>query len=200
MPAPIPYADREEIIRRKQEGQTLGAIAQALGYSYWGVRKIWRQYRERGKAGLKTAYRRGPGPIRKREAVYQQALALKRAHPGWGAGLIRSVLLEQWPEEEVPSERTLQRWWRRAGLSPPAPRQVRERWGQAKKVHEVWQMDGVEVAVGSWVTVTDEKSGAVLGSRLFPLSASGADTAASDSGVSPGGDDGMGTSAGAAGG
>jgi len=33
----------------------------------------------------------------------------------------------------------------------------------------VWQMDGVEVGGRSWVTVTDERSGTVLGGRVFPL-------------------------------
>jgi len=69
MPSPIPYVYREEIIKRKQAGQSLQAIAEELGYGYRGVRKIRRRYRERGEKGLRTSYRTGPGEIRKRKEV-----------------------------------------------------------------------------------------------------------------------------------
>lgn len=200
MPAPIPYAHREEIVRRKQGGQWLREIAQDLGYSQWGVRKIWRRYRDHQEAGLRPAYRRGPGPIRKRPEVYAQAIAWKREHPTWGAGLIRSLLLQQWSPEEVPSERTLQRWWQREGLNRRPRRGVHQRKDRAQEVHEVWQMDGVEGGEWSWVTVTDEHSGAVLGGRLFPLSASGPDSAAGRASLSAGGDAGMGEADAVAGG
>lgn len=192
MPAPIPYAHREEIVRRKQAGESLRAIAAALGYSYWGVRKIWRQYRKAGSAGLQVKYRRGEGRVRKPPGVYQQAIALKQAHPRWGAGLIRSLLLQQWSPEEVPSERTLQRWWRRAGLNQRHRRGVRQQKKRAQQVHEVWQVDGVEVKGWSWITVTDEYSGATLAGRLFPLWAGESNSAPGSASVLPGGDGPMG--------
>ena len=195
MPAPIPYAHREEIIRRKQAGQSLAEIAAALGYSYWGVRQIWRRYRDRGEAGLRPSYRKGPGPIRKRREIYEQAIAWKRAHPRWGAGLIRSLLLQEWPAEEVPSERTLQRWWRREGLHRRPRRGIKQQQGRAREVHEVWQIDGVDGGRWSWVTVTDERSGAVLGGRVFPLRTGRADSCASGAGFSTGGDGDMGSAA-----
>lgn len=200
MPAPIPYAHREEIVQRKQAGQSLWEIAQDLGYSYWGVRKIWRRYRDQQEAGLHPAYRSGPGPIRKRPEVYAQAMAWKKEHPTWGAGLIRSLLLQQWTLEEVPSERTLQRWWQREGLNRRPRRGVKQRQDRAQEVHEVWQMDGVEGGKWSWVTVTDEHSGAVLGGRLFPLSASGPDSAAGSASLCAGGDAGVGETDAVAGG
>ena len=103
MPAPIPRAHREEIVRRKAAGESLEEIAQSLGYSYWGVRKIWRQYQKQGEEGLRLKYRKERGTIRKRVEVYQKAIEWKREHRGWGAGLVRSLLLREWPVEEVPS-------------------------------------------------------------------------------------------------
>lgn len=169
MPAPIPYAQRLEMIERKRAGQSLRQIAEEMGYSYWGVRKIWRQYRGQSEEGLQTRYKRGPGLLRKPQEVYAQAIAWKREHPGWGAGLVRSLLLERWPEEDVPCERTLQQWWRRAGVHRRPQRRVAQNRQRAKKVHEVWQIDGVEVNGMTWVTVTDEYSGAVLAGCVFPL-------------------------------
>lgn len=176
MPAPIPYAHRQEIVRRKLDGEPLRDIASSLGYSYWGVRKIWRQYSKEGEGGLKTKYPSGPGKRRKPADLYQQALQWKQEHSQWGAGLVRSLLLQTWTAAEVPSERTLQRWWQEAGLNRRRQQGVRSNPSRAREVHEVWQVDGVEEGGLSWVTVTDEHSGAVLAGRVFPLPASIPDT------------------------
>jgi transposase len=180
VPSPIPYEDRREIVRRKGQGQSLRAVAEDLGYSYWGVRKLWRQYRDQGEEGLRTGYRRGPGPVRSDRGIYVQAMAWKGEHASWGAGLIRSMLQQRWPEKEIPHERTLQRWWERGGINTPRRRR-KLGYGKLKRavaVHETWQTDGVEVNGCSWITVTDEKSGAVLAAHIFPLQTSRPDSPA----------------------
>lgn len=194
MPAPIPYAHRLEIVERKEKGESLAQIAESLGYSYWGIRGIWRQYLKRGKAGLATRYKEGWQEPRTKREIYEEAMELKREHPGWGAGVIRAILQEHWPKEEVPKERTLQAWWRRGKIQRARQRKVKGNEERARKVHEVWQIDGVEVGKYSWITVTDEKSGAVLGGRIFPLSAGRADSAAGDAEVLPGSNGRMGAS------
>ncbi len=175
MPEAIPYAMREEIVRRHKEGESLQAIAQAMGYSYWGVRKIWRHYRDQGEEGLRIRYDRcGPSGIKAEGEVYEQAMGLKREHPRWGAGIIRLLLQERLPDRSVPSERTLQRWWQKAGINQRPTRRVKQNTHRAQAVHEVWEIDAVEsrkLKEGggvSWVTITDEKSGAVLEAELFP--------------------------------
>jgi len=60
MPRPIPYERRREIIRRKQAGESLSEIAEALDLSYWTVRQIWRRFRDEGEKGLQNRYRTGP--------------------------------------------------------------------------------------------------------------------------------------------
>jgi hypothetical protein len=42
---------------------------------------------------------------------------LKGAHPGWGANLIWVLLAEEWDEGELPSIRTLQRWFHRGKVA-----------------------------------------------------------------------------------
>ncbi len=187
MPRPIPYERRREIIRRKQAGESLSEIAEALDLSYWTVRQIWRRFRDEGEKGLQNRYRSGPRERKFATEVYQKAIQLKQEHPRWGAGLIRSLLLEQWPKEEVPSERTLQRWWEREGMSCRPKRAHSPSRPRAQEVHDAWQVDAVEVHQGTWITVTDEKSGAVLASRLFPLSKSQPDSGREDPRVLSGG-------------
>ncbi len=55
MTSVIPVPLRREIVTRHQAGETLSGIAQQLRLSVWGVRKIWRQYRDKGEAGLASA-------------------------------------------------------------------------------------------------------------------------------------------------
>lgn len=174
MPAAIAVSVREEIIRRRQGQATFRQIAGALGVSYSATRRIWQQYVREGQ--LRPHYARcRPPAVRKLAELHQQAIALKRAHPGWGAGLIRLELAQHFAEEALPSDRTLQRWFRAAGVgrkrtdTSPRPHITRGR-----QAHQVWAMDAKEqirLADGSyvsWLTITDEGSGAILSATLFP--------------------------------
>lgn len=176
MPQALAVPIRELIIERHAQGESLARIADNLGLSYWTVRTIWRRYRERGEAGLKPDYERckQSGP-RSSRLVYRAACRLKRAHPRWGAGLIRVLIERKWPEEVVPHERTLQRWFRAAGLQPGRQRRTPgENRARGQAPHEVWEMDAKEhigLANGeevSWLLISDEKSGAQLDATVFP--------------------------------
>src|SRR5207244_8187324 len=85
------------------------------------------------------------------------------------------LLLREHRREAVPAERTLQRWFRRAGLGPaPKGRRLKTAAPRATRPHEVWQMDAKERVLlhsgehVSWLRLADECSGAVLGTRVFP--------------------------------
>jgi hypothetical protein len=167
---------RREIVRRRQTGEKLASIARALEISYGAVRNIWQRYEQTGQ--LEANYERcRHTQVRKAVDVYERAIEIKRSHPGWGAGLIWVALGETIEASRLPSLRTLQRWFRRAGVSAATSdkrAKVRVQRGQA--VHEVWAMDAkeqIELADGSyvsWLTITDEGSGAILSARLFPRS------------------------------
>ncbi|MGJ3245206.1 MAG: hypothetical protein ACFE0I_04220 [Elainellaceae cyanobacterium] len=171
----IPVPIRREIIERHQQGETIAAIADGLSLSFWGVRQIWRHYRKYGEAGLalhrERSVRYGPRCAR---VIYRSALWLKRRHRSWGAGLIRVLLQQRYPDSPLPHPRTFQRWFRAHQLNPvraQRPSVVRER---ATHVHQVWQLDAashVRLADGSpasWISLIDEYSGALLQSEAFP--------------------------------
>ena len=176
MPQAIPVAQRQVIVERHQPGASLEQIAGQLGLSPWTVRTLWRRYRDRGPAGLEPDYAAcGRAGARCERRVYRAALWLKRAHPGWGGPLIRTLIQQRWPEAQVPVARNLQRWFRAAGINTsPRQRRPREPVQRATAVHETWEMDAKEQvrladASGvSWLTLSDEKSGAILDSPLFP--------------------------------
>jgi hypothetical protein len=175
MPQALPFPLREQIIRRHQQGETLSVIAQDLHVPYRTARRWWHRYQEAGDAGLQTHYDRcGPAGPRTPAEVHAAALALKREHPPWGAGLIRLKLVAQFGDEKVPQERALQRWFAAAKLQPARtkrPLVPRERGAEG---HAVWEMDAKEqmrLADGTGtcvLTVTDEASGALLAVTPFP--------------------------------
>lgn len=158
----------------REQGDSFQKIASELGRNYETVRRIYHRYVESGK--LKPSYDKcSHGSLRKDRVIYETAIALKKAHPGWGAGLIRLELGEVFDEVNLPVERTLQRWFRRGGVQKPAPeRRPSPFGGRGKRAHELWAVDAkeqIELADGSfasWLTVTDEGSGAILGAVLFP--------------------------------
>lgn len=145
------------------------------------MRKIYHRYQQHGHLEASYDKCRHQG-IRHNPTVYERAIQLKQAHPKWGAGLIWVELAEEFDEVDLPSERTLQRWFKRGGVQNPAPERAPKPFAaRGKQAHEVWAMDAkeqVELADGSfvsWLTVTDEGSGAILGAFLFPHQTLGAD-------------------------
>ena len=124
MPRPIPVPVRQAIWRRLRNGQDGPTIAVALGLAPRTVRASIQRFRQEGQAAVMPAYSDcGAATPKPPEALVQAALDLRRAHPSWGAGLIRVILRRQFPHQSLPVVRTLQRWWERAGLAPaPAGR------------------------------------------------------------------------------
>lgn len=108
MAQPIMYVDRLRIIKMRQSGCSFAKIAQELGYSADGVRKIWKRFETQGQDGLKTSYQNSG--VR---SPYSELKALVKAEKTGeqGAPYIRSVLMSLYPEQDIPHERTIQRWW-----------------------------------------------------------------------------------------
>ena len=177
MPRAIAVPVRHVVLRRWRRGQAASEIVAALALAPRSVRRLLRQFRRGDVRTLATSYgrcgwhRSWPNP-----ALYQEALDLRRQHPSWGAGLIRVVLQEHWPKQALPSKRTLQRWFRRAGLGP-APRGRRPGGARrrANRPHAVWQMDAVEQLLlqqgqrACWLRLIDEFSGAILHTKVFAV-------------------------------
>jgi hypothetical protein len=193
MPRALAVPVREEIVRRHQQGQELAAIAVELHLSYNTVRQIWRLYRTHGPAGLTPRYHAcARTTLPSHIPIIQHACELKRLHPTWGAPLIHLKLENIFENQNIPSIRTLQYSFRKAGVNRPRrhrrPPQVVV---AARRVHEVWQVDAVEKAKlataheASWLTVTDELSGAILATELSPPGAMATNDSRRGAGVVP---------------
>jgi hypothetical protein len=174
MPRAVDVPVRQEIVARREAGQSLAVIAQALGLSFWTVRQIWRRYRAQGAAALTPDHARcgwhGPRGAR---LVWRAAVWLKRLHRSWGGGMIATLLRCRWPDLSVPHERTLQRWFRQAGVASTRRRRVPTPRFWSRAPHDAWQVDAKEQVrlrdgqYACWLTLTDEHSGAVLGAVVF---------------------------------
>ena|GEM_PF-1449957 len=176
MPRPLSVPLRQEIVRRRQQGLPLTQIAADLAIPYGTVRNIWRLYRRHDREGLAPDYRSCgrpvPPPIQK---LLRTACDLKREDPVWGAGLIRLQLRKHAHDRDLPSVRSLQLPFVRAGVNRPRRRRAAAVVvPQAVQPHEIWQVDAVEnvpLAISQricWLTVSDEASGAILATEVSP--------------------------------
>jgi transposase len=174
MPAPIPLPVRKAIFQRWRKGETVGTLAEELSLSARTVRNLVRRFADRGAQGTEPDYGRcATRNLQSSDAVLKKSLEMRQRHPSWGAGYIRIHVKEELGV--CPSERTLQRWFQQAALTPAPPgRRPSGNASRARRPHEVWQMDAAErITLGSgqkvsWLRVVDECSGAVLDTRVFP--------------------------------
>lgn len=167
----VPYSYREKIIQYRESGKKLREIVELIPYSEGSIKRILSRYKKEGKAGLQTRYQncgiKSPYDIEIRNRV-------KSVKDGdQGAGYVRSKLLEQYPEHKIPSERTIQNWWKTAGSHRPKGRpKNRSKW--TDEPNHTWQIDGkgyLTLKTGeqiSWMKVADEATNSDLGTRLFP--------------------------------
>jgi hypothetical protein len=173
MPASIPVAIRRAILRGARNGATVAVLAGRFHLPERTVRHLIQ--RLAGQQDVTPAYQHCGRPAAPPSPILEETLRLRRAHPSWGAGLIRVFLHEGHPQEPLPCTRTLQRWLRRCGeAAAPAGRRPTSASPRAQQPHECWQMDAAEQkrlksgTMISWFRVVDECSGAVLKTVVFP--------------------------------
>jgi transposase InsO family protein len=178
MPAATPPPTRQRILDLQQQGLGPPQIARLLSMPASTIRGLLRQWRQQPPgSGLEPHFQRCGRSLRpERLAVQQSCCAVRRQHPRWGAGRIRIALLDEYPKELVPPTRTLQLWLQQAGLAPTRLRHlVKKACQRAQEAHDVWQMDAVEhlllldQSAACWLRMTDEYSGAILATALFPV-------------------------------
>lgn len=178
MLGPTETARRLAIVERHQKGESLRSISEELHMSYETVKKLWRHWQHKGavEPNYEKAKQRG---TRQYAEVQGLAIELKKQHPRWGAQLILMEMQQAHPQLALPGVRTLQRWFVEAGINHS--RQVKQQRVMSVKrgqsVHQVWAVDAKENMVlqdgngVSWLMVSDEASGAILQSEVFPLPA-----------------------------
>ena len=121
MPRPIPLPIRQAMFRLWERGWKTRQIAASLGLPESTIRRFAGRFRRQGATGISPDYPRASTDEAEFPEAIQAALRLRREHSDWGAGLIRVHLLQAMTGQPVPSERAIQRWFAKAGLSP-APR------------------------------------------------------------------------------
>ena len=174
MPAPVPVPIRQAIWALHQQGVSSADLADRFALTPRTVRGLIRRGHQRGAAGLAPDSTHPTRPSPWLHPARETALQLRREHPAWGAGMVR-VWLRRSGVDSLPSARQIQRWFAAEGLNPPPrgrrPPSARR---QALTPHQTWQVDASEriaLADGSeasWLRITDEFTGAVLLTAVFP--------------------------------
>jgi hypothetical protein len=173
---------REAILGHRQIGLSMTEISATLRVSYSSVRALCKRYSEcdqtaEGITAVLQPHYDSCGPQAKRlpPDIVEAAIRLKRLHPSWGVPRLMIDLGTEMGDTPLPSIRTLNRWFREAGLVKP-PRQTGEPTiGRARAVHNIWEVDAKENIIlqngqeACYLTTVDEKSGAWLASPVFPL-------------------------------
>ena len=166
---------REQIIKEKEDGKTLVQISEELSISYSTVQRIWGLYKKGGKENLQFRYSNCGLKRPKFYRIYRLSIWLKRKHPTWGAPYIYTILSERYPNEKRPTNRTLQKWFRKKGLSKPRIIRKEEPVEKVKSVHDCWQIDAKEnlnlkdETKACYLSIVDVKSGGFLNAPVFSL-------------------------------
>ena len=173
MPRSIPVPVRLALLRGFKKGDSVSVLAARFNLSSRTVRHLIQKLQD--QSDLSPAYQRCGQPESTPTALIAEGMRLRQQHGSWGAGLIRVLLQEEHPQEEVPCVRTLQRWLLRLRADPAPPgRKPANESQRARRPHDIWQMDAAEqkrLKTGqqiSWLRIADECSGAVLKTVVFP--------------------------------
>ena len=191
---------RESVIGLRLEGYNMREISRELSISYGSVRDFCHRMSPCcGESCADSSLVTSPCDLLPRYShcglqqkayslvVIETSLSLKRLHPLWGAARILISLATELSQmvdlgtadatdiEKLPSDRTLDRWFRENNLSKPPRRSGEPTIGRARKVHNIWEVDAKEHLrlqdgqSACYLTMVDEKSGAWLASPVFPL-------------------------------
>lgn len=139
---------RQLMVQLTEAGWTAAAIATELGVSPWTVRRWVKRARAVGAVGLAYRPRRPktPHPQTTPATVRARIRAIREAHPGWGARLIRHQL-DREGVVPLPSEVTIQHWLARFGFALLRPHTGKPLgWATPATIpsEEVWEADFVE--------------------------------------------------------
>src|SRR5437867_8347677 len=117
MPSALSMQIRRQIVQQFSQGKKRIDISERHHLSYSTVCNICKRYKEQGSLGLLPHYYNcGYGHSSSTPLIHRAAVWLKRLHSRWGAVLIRLKLKTRYRRAALPCERTLQRWFKAAGL------------------------------------------------------------------------------------
>ena len=109
--------ERLKFVARLLDGEQMSALCREFGISRKTGYKIYSRYKEIGLDGLKNQTRR---PIRLANQlpfqIERKIVAIKKAHPTWGALKVREKLIREYPEIKPPAKSTVHAVLDRHGL------------------------------------------------------------------------------------
>ena len=166
---------RHLIVSERLSGKSLSDISTEHNISYSTVKRIWSLYRKSGKQGLVPKYDNCGQRGTKYYKFYRLSLMLKRKYPNCGSPYILTILSKRYPNERLPSERTLQTWFSSLSINKPKLERPQQENLEVKQVHDCWQIDAKEnIRLKddmrySYLTTVDVKSGIALEAPVFSL-------------------------------
>jgi hypothetical protein len=170
----VSQAVRDALWTASQQGFATAELAERFRLPARTVRHLLQRGRRGGRIAPAGYHRVNPLDLGSASDLFRCVLDLKEQHPDWGARFLLGVLAKTFPQEPLPSERTLRRWLRRSG-QPAAPAGRRcQRLARAERPHQRWQVDACDqmpLTSGeqiSWLRGVDECTGTVLGTVVFP--------------------------------
>jgi transposase len=171
------HSKRERVISLYQSGEKRVKISDALGISYYTVLNWIKRYEEHGEEGLKVQYSNCGRKMKLSSVIKKRAISLKRDHEEWGSDYILMQLKKEYPDAELVSSRQLRRYFKQAGLAKELVSKLPKVSGSDSWAsHEFYRVqvdakEQIRTQDGNWcsyLTFTDEKSGAVLDAFVFP--------------------------------
>ncbi len=128
----LSYAIREKIVERRKKGQSFNDISIALNCSESGAKKIWYAYKKQGSTALENNYSNCGRISHFPQAVHDTADKIRDNNQG--ATYVYSKLLKDYPHLDIPTARTLSRWWKNEGTNRQRGRPVssEKNYGQKK--------------------------------------------------------------------
>jgi hypothetical protein len=168
---------RERVLELRAQGETIKRIGEELSMPFSTVKKLCRRFRDMGPSGLQPSYSNcGTKTAGRLKGQKAEAVRQRELHPGWGAPRIQVELARGLPspDGELASVRTMQRWYRSAGLYTPRRQGCGPAIGRSTAPHNIWEVDAKEnlaLEDGSpacYLTIGDEKTGAWLEAVVFP--------------------------------
>jgi transposase len=174
---PYDYSYRIRAIELYEQGSKKIRISEELGVNYYTLLNWIKRYEEDGKAGLMPDYSKCGQSSTIAEHIKAEAIKMKGDHPEWGSDYIRMKLRKKYPSTWLASSRQFRRYFVQAGVSQTQASKLPKAAGEnswAKREFYRVQVDAKEqlqTQDGKWssyLTFTDEKSGAVLDAFVFP--------------------------------
>lgn len=166
---------RLKVIDERNSGKSMLSISSQYNLAYNCVRQWCSRHQEKGLSGLNNNYMHcGPKKPGSDPLIVRASCWLKYKHSEWGAEYIRTVLKDRYTDRKIPGVRSFHNWFKERKLVPLKNRLPREPTVWSKLPHDTWQTDAkeqVKLGDGScacWLTITDEKTSAVLDALLFP--------------------------------